>query len=85
MGYRVDLTEINSFVAILITADQMGTSIGKVLRQQSEQIRDERVIKAEKAGAAAQSKIILVTVVFMLPAVILMIIGPFALSFLTRS
>jgi tight adherence protein C len=80
MGARVGMQEINSFVAILISADQMGASIGKILRQQSEQIRVTRMLAAEKAGAAAAQKVILPVVLFILPAVMLMIFGPFGLE-----
>ncbi|MEK7689586.1 MAG: type II secretion system F family protein, partial [Bdellovibrionota bacterium] len=75
-------TEVGSFVAILISADQMGASIGKILRQQSEQIRNQRFVAAEKAGAAAAQKILLPLVLFILPAVMLMIFGPFLLGFI---
>lgn len=82
MGLRVNMPELNSFIAILISADQMGASIGKVLRQQSEQVRTERMVRAEKEGARAAQKVLLPLVLFILPAVFLMIFGPFALQFL---
>ena len=81
MAARIAMTEFNSFVAILISADQMGASIGKILRQQSDQIRVERMLRAEKAGAAAAQKVLLPLVLFILPAVMLMIFGPFALGY----
>jgi len=80
MSVRVGMQEVNSFVAILISADQMGASIGKILKQQSDQIRTERLLRAEKAGAQAASKVLLPSVVLLLPAVLLMIFGPFILS-----
>jgi len=80
MAARIAMTEVNSFVAILISADQMGASIGKILRQQSEQIRSERMLRAEKAGVAAAQKVLLPLVLFILPAVMLMIFGPFVLG-----
>ncbi|MBI3534700.1 MAG: type II secretion system F family protein [Deltaproteobacteria bacterium] len=83
MSIRINMIEINSFVAILISADQMGASIGKILRQQSDQIRTERMIRAEKAGAAASQKILIPLVFFILPAVLIMIFGPFFLDFLS--
>jgi tight adherence protein C len=83
MAARVGMKEFNSFVAILISADQMGASIGKILRQQSEQIRVERMLRAEKAGAAASQKIILPTIVFVFPAIILLIAGPFIVQYFT--
>jgi tight adherence protein C len=76
------MQEMNSFVAILVSADQMGASIGKILRQQSEQMRIDRMLKAEKAGAAAASKVLLPLVLFILPAVMIMIGGPFGLGFI---
>jgi tight adherence protein C len=82
MSVRIDMTEFNSFAAILISADQMGASIGKILRQQSEQIRGERMVRAEKAGAAAAQKLMLPILLFIVPAVFLMIFGPYLLSFL---
>jgi len=80
MGARIAMTEFNSFIAILISADQMGASIGKILRQQSEGIRSERMLRAEKAGAAAAQKVILPLVLFIMPAVFVMIFGPFFLD-----
>ncbi|MEK6579141.1 MAG: type II secretion system F family protein [Bdellovibrionota bacterium] len=82
MAARIDMTEFNSFVAILISADQMGASIGKILRQQSEQIRVERMLRAEKAGAAAAQKILLPLIFLIMPSVFIMIFGPFAISML---
>lgn len=80
MALRIDMPEVNSFVAILISADQMGASIGRILRQQSDAIRSERMLRAEKAGAAAAQKVILPLVVFIVPAVFIMIFGPFVLQ-----
>ncbi len=80
MAARIDLTEVNSFVAILISADQMGASIGKILRQQSEQIRVQRILAAEKAGAAAAQKIMAPMMLFIVPAVFIMIGAPFFLA-----
>lgn len=80
MAARVDMPEVGSFVAILISAEQMGASIGKILRQQSEMIRIERFVSAERAGAIAGQKLILPIVLIILPAVMLMIGAPFVLS-----
>lgn len=85
MGIRIGMTEMNSFVAILISADQMGASIGKILRQQSEQIRVQRILLAEKAGAAAAQKVIIPLMVFVMPAVFIMIFGPFLLGMIYGS
>ncbi|MBI3543186.1 MAG: type II secretion system F family protein [Deltaproteobacteria bacterium] len=80
MAIRLNMQEISSFVAILISADQMGASIGKVLRQQSEQIRTQRFLAGEKEGAKASQKIMMPMFLFILPAIMLTIFGPFGLS-----
>jgi tight adherence protein C len=85
MAARIDMPQVNSFVSVLISADQMGAPVGKVLRQQSEAIRSERMVRAEKAGAAASQKVIIPLVLFIMPAVMLMIFGPFILSYVYPS
>lgn len=85
MATRIDMQEVSSFIAILISADQMGASIGRVLRQQSEQIRNDRFVRAEKAGAIAAQKLLLPMAIFVLPAVLLMVFGPFILGFIYPS
>lgn len=81
MAARIDMREVGSFVSILVSAEQMGASIGKTLRQQSDGIRSQRFVLAEKAGVAASQKILFPLVFFILPAVMLMVFGPFALEF----
>ncbi len=80
MAWRIDLMEVNSFVAVLISADEMGASIGKILRQQSEQIRHERFVRAEKAGAKATQMVLLPMMLFIMPAIFIIIFGPFMLG-----
>jgi uncharacterized membrane protein (UPF0127 family) len=78
MAWRIDLTEISSLVAVLVTADQMGSSLGGVLRVQSELIRTQRFTNAEKKGAAASQKLLFPLIFFIMPAVFIMIFGPVA-------
>lgn len=80
MSYRINMQEVNSFIAVLVSADQMGASIGKVLRQQSEQIRMLRFVRAEKAGSLATQKLMLPTFALILPAILIVMLAPFALQ-----
>ena len=80
LAFRINLQEVNSFVAVLVSADQMGASIGKVLRQQSDQIRTLRFLKAEKAGAIAAQKLMFPTFALILPAILIVMLVPFALQ-----
>lgn len=81
LAYRIDLSEISSLVAVLVTADQMGSSLGGVLRVQSELIRTQRFTQAEKKGAAASQKLLFPLIFFIMPAVFIMIFGPIVLGF----
>ncbi len=80
LSLRCDIMEITSFVAVLIDADSTGASISKVLKDQSEQIRLERFVRAEKAGAKASQLILFPIVFFIVPAVFIVIFGPVALN-----
>ncbi|MBS1984267.1 MAG: type II secretion system F family protein [Bdellovibrionales bacterium] len=80
MADRLDMQEMSSFVAVLVSADSMGASIGGVLRAQSDSLRAERLVRAEKLGAQASQKILVPLIFFILPAVMLMIFGPIILS-----
>lgn len=82
LAWRIDLQEISSLIAVLVTADQMGSSLGDVLRVQSDLIRTQRFTAAEKKGAAASQKLLFPLIFCIMPAVFIMIFGPVALSFL---
>lgn len=81
LAHRLEMGEITSFVAVLADADATGASISKVLKDQSIQMRLERFVRAEKAGARASQLILFPIVLFILPAVFIMVFGPVALQF----
>lgn len=80
MSARLDMPEITSFVAVLIDAEASGASISQVLKDQSVQMRLERFLRAEKAGAQASQLIMIPLMLFILPAVFIMVFGPVALK-----
>lgn len=80
LAKRCDLMEITSFVAVLIDADATGASISKVLKDQSEQLRLERFLRAEKAGAKAAQSILFPIVIFIVPSIFIVIFGPIVIS-----
>ncbi|NCC23698.1 MAG: type II secretion system F family protein [Deltaproteobacteria bacterium] len=83
MAFRCNLRELNSFVSLLVQADKLGVSIGKVLRNQSERMRMERFQKAERLGAEASQKILFPLVLCIMPAVFIVFFGPLVIRFLT--
>lgn len=81
MAERLDMGEITSLVAVIVNAEKTGTAIDKVLRDQADQMRLERFVRAEKAGAQASQALLIPIMLFIVPAVFLMVLGPVALSF----
>ena len=79
---RLQIEEISSFTTLLIQADQLGASIGNVLRAQADQMRTRRFQAAETAGARASQFILFPLVIFIFPAIFIIILGPVVLSFL---
>ncbi len=82
LANRLDMSEISSFVNVVIDADSTGASISKVLKDQSAQMRLERFVRAEKEGAKASQKILIPLMFFILPAVFIMVFAPIALNFI---
>jgi tight adherence protein C len=82
LAARVDMQEIRSFTALLIQADILGASIGPVLRAQSDLLRTQRFQAAERAGAYAATKLLFPLILFIMPAVFIVIFGPIALNFI---
>lgn len=80
---RLDIPEITSFVVVVCDADSQGVSISKVLKQQAQQMRLERFTRAEKAGARASQLILVPLLLFILPAVMIMVFGPIILQFMS--
>jgi tight adherence protein C len=76
MADRVQLSELSSFASILIQADEMGSSIGQVLRAQSDLLRNNRFQRAEREGTKATQKLLIPLIICIFPAVFIVILGP---------
>lgn len=68
--------DLNTFCSAMIQADQLGVSIGKILRIQSEQMRTNRRQRAEEAAMKAPIKIIFPMVLLIFPALFIILMGP---------
>lgn len=79
---RVDLPALSTFVTALIQADKMGTSLGKVLRIQSTQMRIDRTQKAEKLANEAPVKMLFPLIACIFPTVFMVLFGPIAFAFM---
>jgi len=77
---RTNLDDIRSLVALLIQTDRFGTSIGQALRVHSDSMRLKRRLKAEERGAQLPVKLMIPLILFIFPALMVVIIGPGAIS-----
>jgi tight adherence protein C len=82
-GRRVGLPEVGSFVSVLVQADSLGVPIGEVLRSQAAVMRVQRFQRAEQEGARASQKLLVPLVLFIFPAVLIVILGPVVLHFMS--
>lgn len=80
---RLDIPEITSFVSVVIDSLDTGSSIFEVLQSQSEQMRLERFVRAEKAGAKASQTMLIPMMIFILPAVFVMVFAPVVIGMFT--
>lgn len=79
---RIDEPAIASLVSAIIQAENMGMSLGPVLRAQGEQRRSERFARAEKAAMEAPVKMLLPLIAFIFPCTFLVLGFPIAMKFL---
>src|SRR6056297_67616 len=76
MGDRCDVPELTAFLAAVIQADELGVPITNVLRVQSAQLREKRKQKAQEKAMKAPIKILFPLVMFIFPAIFVVILGP---------
>jgi tight adherence protein C len=76
MAQRVDTPEFSAFVRAVIQADQLGISLGRILKVQAEDSRHRRQLAAEEKAMKAPIKMLFPTVFFIFPALFIVILGP---------
>jgi len=83
LSARSGVTDFQTFTAAIIQADQLGVSIAKVLRTQSEAMRIKRKQRAEEKAMQLPLKILFPLIMFIFPTLFIIILGPVAIGFLT--
>jgi tight adherence protein C len=76
MAERVQQSDLKSVANALIQADELGVSIGAMLRIQSEQLRSRRFDRAEKLAAEAPVKMLGPLMLCIFPAVFIILLVP---------
>ncbi len=80
MAESLDVADVTSFVAAIVQADQLGVSMAKVMRIQSDQMRMKRRQRAEEKARQAPVKIMIPLVFFIFPTIFIILLGPAVLQ-----
>lgn len=76
LSERTGVDDIKALVATLIQTDRFGTSVAQALRVHSDSLRTERRQRAEEQAAKTTIKMVVPLVLFVLPSIIFVTLGP---------
>jgi len=76
LASRTGLDEVRSLVNMLTQAERFGTSIARSLRIHSDLMRQKRMSRAEEAAAKVSPKLTVVMILFLLPCLFIVVLGP---------
>lgn len=76
MADRTGVVEVHGLVVALIQAKELGVNLGNVLRAQSLRLREERARQAREQAQKAPTKMIFPLVLFIFPALFVVLMGP---------
>jgi tight adherence protein C len=79
MGERCDLEEVRSLASVILQSEKFGASLVKALRVHADTLRSKRQQHAEEMAQKAATKMLFPTVIFIMPAIFLVILGPAAI------
>jgi len=79
----MDVPDVSTFVAAIIQADQLGVSLARVLRIQSDQMRVRRRQRAEELARSAPIKMLPAIAFLIFPAIFVVLLGPAVLTIMT--
>ena len=80
MSDRIGVQDLRSFVSAVVQAEQLGVSLGRVLRLQSEQIRLNRKQRISEKAMKAPIKMLIPMVVFIFPVIFIVLLGPIVIN-----
>jgi tight adherence protein C len=80
LSKRVNIETVKAVCTALIQAERYGTPIGQALRVLAQEIRDMRMAEAEKKAAALPPKLTVPMILFFLPVLFIVILGPAAIQ-----
>ncbi len=76
MSERCGVTDVSSFVTVLVQSAKFGTSIADALRVYASEMRDKRVLRAEEKANVLPTKLTIGTMMFTVPPLLIILVGP---------
>ncbi len=73
---RFDLAELRSLSSVIVQAEKFGSSITRALRVHAEELRRKRFQAAEERAQKASVKLLIPTILFIFPALYVVLLGP---------
>ena len=80
LAERTGVEDVESLVSTLIQTERFGTSVGQALRVQADTLRQKRRQRAEEAAAKTTIKLVFPLVMFIFPALFVVVLGPAAIQ-----
>lgn len=80
MSARMDVADVSAFTAAIIQAEQLGVSMAKILRVQSDQMRVKRRQRAQEKAQQAPVKMMIPMVLLIFPSIWIVLLGPAVLK-----
>ncbi|TVS04813.1 MAG: type II secretion system F family protein [Rhodobacteraceae bacterium] len=84
MAKRCDISDITSFATVMVQASTYGTSITDALRVFASEMRDKRIMRAEEKANLLPTKMTLGTMMFTVPPLLIILIGPSVVGIATE-
>ena len=82
LGKRTGLPGVKAVATALIQAERYGTPVGQALRMMAKENREIRMSEAEKKAAALPPKLTVPMIVFFLPVLFIVILGPAGIEYM---
>lgn len=80
LSSKINVPELTSFLNALISGEQLGISLGSILRVQGEQIREKRKQQIQEEAYKIPVKLVFPLVLFILPGLFVVLLGPAIIS-----
>lgn len=82
LGERIGLEEVSTFVSLLVQSVRLGTSLGDAVRVGADEMRTNRMLRAERKAHQLPVKLSIPLVLFLLPGLMIVIMLPPAIQFM---